>query len=244
MEEFLITRSYLEKLTTYELLVLADSQGIDIPLELERNFIMEEILDGISDHDRFSEEETRFLEEADIPEPVDLPKQYNITYIDIIVRDPLWVYAFWEIKGSDKEIYEKERDFGGYFLRVIPETGHSGNSFTVAVGTGDTGWYLGFSSDLEDVGLNHGKRCFKVELCVDRGEESSVLAASRPFRLPLLLPAPCGKSAGSAGTEIACGGNSGEGVSGRTEIRLLSGLDDISVLRSVERQSRNLQLQK
>jgi hypothetical protein len=218
MEESPVTRACLEKLTTGELLVLADSQGIDIPFGLERNFIMEEILDG-GDEGRFAEEEEPgSLEEADILEPAPLPKQYNITYIDIIVRDPLWVYAFWEIKAADKDVFEKDRDFGGYFLKVVPKEEHSGDSFTVSVGTGDTGWYLGFSME-----PGRGRRCFQVELCVDRGDETPVLAVSRPFSLPPLLAA-----------------SGGGGAAEPSGLCLLSGLDDLPVLRSVDRRSSNI----
>jgi hypothetical protein len=224
MYESVISRSYLESLTTEELLSLSDNRGIEIPAELERNFIIEEILDAfLADAYSPEEGESLPLEETDILDPVPLPKHYNITYIDVIVRDPLWVYAFWEIKCAEKEIYEKESNFEGYFLKVCPNQGTPGDPFTVAVGIEDTSWYLGFSTGLENLAFQgQDKRSFRLELCASLGVETEVLAVSRLFTLPALM-APLGSQ------------------KDRPELRLLSGLDDdLPVLRNGDRLSRIL----
>ena len=121
MEESLLTRSYLESLTTGELIRIADSFGIDIPPGLERVFIIGELLDIAFDEDGEAEEgAAEPLAAADFLDSAPLPKQYNITFIELLIRDPLWVFLFWEVKGSDKEVFEKEADFEGYCLRVNP----------------------------------------------------------------------------------------------------------------------------
>jgi hypothetical protein len=198
MEE--TTRSYLESLTTRELIRMADREGIDIPPDLERVFIIQELLENDS------------LEVSPEPEergklsPVPLPKQYNITYLEVLLRDPLWVFAFWEIKRHDKELFENSGDFEGYCLKVssagsglspgrktsgerafLPET-----VFTVSVGTEDTAWYLGFPPQGGE---------FYVELCVrlrnprEPGRDEmdlllKTLAVSRPFFMPRLFNPP------------------------------------------------------
>jgi hypothetical protein len=176
MDEFLFTRPYLESLSTDELVKLADCYAIDIPPDLERLFIIEELLDAGFFGDE-TEDEKKFSGTADIREPAPLPKQYNITYLEYIIRDPLWVFVFWEIKSHDKEIYENLPDFGGYFLKVYSlESGE--HIFAVPVGVDDTAWYLGFPPD--------SGRC-RVELCVQQGGGETRLAVSRPFTLPVLL---------------------------------------------------------
>jgi hypothetical protein len=212
----------LESLSTRELAVLADNSGIDLPPDLERIFIIEELLDLESEDEPPREEDAPPLAEAVYLEPVPLPKQYNITYIEVLLRDPLWAFAFWEIKGHDKDLHERAADFGGYFLKVIP-LGNSGgdSSFTVAVGPADTAWYLGFSPE---------EGCFKVDLCALRGEEEVLLAASHPFRLPKLLGPPrCARRDPPGGRE-----NQG----GPDRLALLSGLEDLRVLRNFDRLSR------
>jgi hypothetical protein len=233
MDEYHISRAHLESLTTGELASLAENQGVDIPPGLERSFIIEELLETFSEDDFSSGEEDAVLEEKELLEPVPLPRQYNITHIDVIIRDPRWVYAFWEIRGSDKESFERERDFEGYYLKVssLDKSGEE-NSFVVSVGTSDNAWYLGFSP--ESIAGNtlktntaHGR--FRVELCVRFGETSGsaqgiiheVLAVSRPFGLPSLLGV--------------------QGISGElNQLCRLSGLEELPILRNEERSLRSI----
>ncbi|MDR0722310.1 MAG: DUF4912 domain-containing protein [Treponema sp.] len=221
-----LKRSYLETLTTHELIRLADGFGIEIPPDLERIFIIAEIIDITSDYalnevDAESVEVVPLLE-TDIPEPVPLPKQYNITFIEVLIRDPLWVFTFWEIKSADKEIYEKAGDFKGYQLKVSPvdpsKTSQKEDSFTIPVGTTDTAWYLGFPP---------GGGCFKVELGVLRGGEELVLATSHTFTVPTLFTSSQSKYT-----------RDGIGDDLYTPLARLSGIEDFHILRNEDRRSR------
>ena len=200
MNERRFTWPYLESLTTGELIALADSLDIDIPPDLERIFIIEELLEIEA---VLNPEE--LLEEADIPEPSPLPKQYNSTFINTLIRDPLWVFIFWEIKTTEREIYEKSLDFKGYFLQV---TGISRDvSFTIPVGILDNAWYLGFPPE--------GGRFF-VEICAQRGEAEVVLGVSKAFQLPPLFNRP---KEGDIHNQLS----------------LLSGLGDLNILQNEDR---------
>jgi hypothetical protein len=232
-----LTRRYLESLTSRELAVLADNAGIDIPPGLDRIFIIEEILEAENSDENDSESgEEAPLEEAEFLDPVPLPKQYNITYIKALIRDPLWVFVFWEIKSYDKEFYEKDQDFEGYFLKVSSAEGGGpgylpvwdpppsqrkpvpGLSFAVPVGPDDTAWYLGFPPDCSGKDAAGGG-WFQVELCVRRGAEQTALAVSEPFRLPAILqPA--------------------EAKTPRSPLAGLSAMDELPVLRNGDRRSR------
>ena len=177
------TIPYLESLSTGELLDLADKCGLDIPFGLERVFIIEELLYLDRSRDDTSGE-VEDIDRLKFEEFAVLLKQYNISFIDILIRDPLWVFVFWEIKVYDRELYEKTADFEGYCLRVIPLKEGSlqpnlEGSFTVAVSTDDSGRYLGFPPD--------AGRCFIVELCALRRGDCIVLAVSRSFTLPRLI---------------------------------------------------------
>jgi hypothetical protein len=228
-----LTRCYLESLTTQELTTLADTLEIDIPPGLDRLFIIEELLETEKDGgDDLESERSPPLEEADYLDPVPLPRQYNITYIKALIRDPLWVFVFWEIKSYDKEFYEKDQNFEGYYLKVFPVVmGLSGLepqspgknaalSFTVPIGPDDTAWYLGFPPDY--VGKEAaGEGWFRVELCACCGPETVVLAVSQPFKLPSLLP-------------------SAEAKTFRNPLVNLSAVDDLPVLRNGDRKPRIL----
>jgi hypothetical protein len=232
VEELWLDRPFLESLTTNELIKLADNQGIDIPPGLDRTIVIEELLETLGGDTAENAERPLPLIEKHQGTAVPIPKQYNINYIEVLIRDPLWAFAFWEINTHDKEIHERASDFGGYYLRVVssPWIANQDSSFTVQVGTGDSAWYLGFPPS--------GGR-FKVELCVMRKDEPVVLAVSKPFRLPKLLePLENGDSAGtenSAGIKGA--GPLGSGSPPNPLLRL-SGVDDYKILRNTLRSSR------
>jgi hypothetical protein len=182
MDEIRLVRPFLDSLTTQELIRLADNYGIDIPPNLERIFVIEELLDYARGENSEREGETQALVETTDLETAPIPRQYNITFIDVMIRDPLWAFVFWEIKAHDKDMYEKDPLFSGYVLRVNPmnknKVALKEKSFTVPVESNDTARYLGFRQEQDG--------CFQVELCVTWGEKGEVLAASRTFCLPKL----------------------------------------------------------
>ena len=180
------TRADLESLTSAELTALADQSGIDIPRDLDRVFIIEALLDLEDEWEEGEDSAGEIaLEEALDQETAALPKQYNITFIDVLIRDPRWVFVYWEIKGQDRETYEQDPAFAGYFLKVSSlnqdaarNPGAADQDFTVAVGLTDGAWYLGFPT---------GGGQFTVEIRAWLEGGSVLLAVSRPFSLPPLL---------------------------------------------------------
>jgi hypothetical protein len=230
MNELRLGRSYLESLTTRELAKLADIHGIEIPPGLERSFIIEELLElEYESRAGGAGKESPPLAEGRGREAVPLPKQYNITFIEVLIRDPLWGFTFWEINTHDRFLYEKSSDFGGYCLKVSPVEGlGQQGAFTVSVGIGDSAWYLGFPPS---------GGSFKVSLCVLRGGRAMVLAASRPFNLPKLLNAS-GNADSSDGKGAPETPNSAAPGAFRHPLILLSGLEDFHILRNIDRLSR------
>ena len=278
MDTIPVTRAYLESLTTSDLLRMADNCGIDIPPDLDRVFIIEEVLELSSQDDvdladitdpggavpapsDVSETPDREpsvavcpvpeagSEDSDLNESVPLPKQYNITFIEVMIRDPLWAFVFWEIKTSDKEQFEKAQDFDGYYLKVsswlVPEdkANETDSVFTVPVKPDDTAWYLGFSPPENGKSrMDQNKteqRQYKVELCAGRRGDETVLAVSNPFTLPLLRELPNGAEGRSSVNqrsdvrrfEIPA---ENTGVGGNSLARL-SGYGDFHILHNNER---------
>jgi hypothetical protein len=216
VEEARLNRPFLERLTTSELVKLADRAGIDVPSGLERILIIEELLEALDDAEEEAETKPLFaLTERRLPtSSAPFPSHYNITYVNVLVRDPLWAFAFWEINDHDRELHEKAPDFGGYCLKVEEDSDGSGDSsFTVQVGVEDSAWYLGFSPS---------GGTFRVELCAIRREESVVLAVSKPFRLPNLHE-PLGNRYSKAS---------------HNPLLRLSGIDEFRILHNTSRSSR------
>lgn len=219
MDELRLTRSYLETLATCDLAALAGSLGLDLPPDLNRIFVIEEILDARPDD--LGETEGEDLDglriEGQAAGAVEaLPESYNTTFIEVLIRDPVWAFAFWEIRPQDREAYERAPDFGGYRLRVSAVGGaRKGpeDSFYIALDKKDSAWYVCFPS---------AKGWFKVELCAVRNQCEQVLASSQPFRIP------------------SCGDLSVLEVEEHPlrSILALSGGDEFRILKSVDRASR------
>ena len=210
--------AHLESLTTDELVRMADTHGIDIPPGLERIFIIEELLELAAYEMEMNEE---YIESppSKPPESAVLPKQYNITYLETLVRDPLWVYVFWEVKGADREVFEKAADFTGYFLKVSPWNRNAPDEiFTVPVSPEDSARYLGFPV-ADDKGSV--RRSYKIELFAGRGAEDVFLTACSPFTLPMLSPRI----------------DKTDKIVDSSLIQL-SGIDELHILRNGDRQSR------
>jgi len=191
MEEFRLTRPYLESLSSAELIKLGDNLGVDIPPELDRVFVIEEILEiSLYSDESGDPAENSFLDTAPA-ETAPLPKQYNITFIEVMIRDPYWAFVFWEIKTQDRELVEKSPDFEGYFLKVQllpPESSNNPSEeaavFRIPMKNEDTAWYLGLSPAMFG-GINQAEQNqFKVEFCAELNGEEMVLAVSNPVRLP------------------------------------------------------------
>jgi len=236
---------FLESLSTGELAELADRNGIDVPPGIERVFIIGELLE---------------LERADalrqarraghVPEPVNsarggrtgefgevetLPDGYGMSYVDVLIRDPLWVFVFWDVKKRPRDFQDAppadDETPVEYCLRVVPLRGENPEpdtaaSFLVAVGEGDRSLYLGIPRD-------DGRR-FRIDLCVARDGGRAVLAESRPFRLPRLVD----ERAGTGGPAAGSGGDADalcpETVC-RNPLSRLSGADRFTLVRSVDR---------
>ena len=212
-----VSRTWLESLSTAELIKLADSFGIDIPHGLERIFIIEELLEYSYTDVR---EKTDDLEiNPAYIETTMLPKQYNISYIEVIIRDPLWVFVYWEIKGHDREIYEHADDFKGYCLRVVPlsekNTELNEASFTVPVNTDDSARYLGFA---EHSSRSHGR--YIIRLDVIRGSSELPVVESLPFCLPRLIE------------------NEDINIMKENPLFRFSGVQDLSIIKNTDKQSK------
>jgi hypothetical protein len=220
-----LKKPYLETLATHELIQLADTFGIDIPPELDRPFIIEELLEAAEDEEDNPREDMRVLPrklvEKRINEPVPIPKQYNITFIEVLRRDPLWAFTFWEVKNADKELYERDMAFDGYELNVIPDN-TKGEPFVIPVGVHDDAWYIGFPPEgRPSEGRLPERRRFTVELCVVlRDEEKITLAVSQPFSMPRLF------------NPVA------DAALYENPLTRLSGLADFTILRNIDRESR------
>ncbi|MBQ0039872.1 MAG: DUF4912 domain-containing protein [Treponema sp.] len=180
MKKNTLSRQQLEAMTTADLIALADEYGIDIPDNLNRTFIIGEVLEAAEEFKVTVKKTSVQITEEDTPVPDQLPKSYNNTYIDAIIRNPAWIFAFWDIKESDVAAIKFRRDFESIFLHIsfydAPNNEEPSDSIDIKTD---------FETNEQYILLPSGKKYAKVDLAVTyRGKLPEVLCSSRMIELP------------------------------------------------------------
>jgi hypothetical protein len=187
-----------ELLSDEALRALAEKMGLDVPPNLDRVFVVEEILDALEEDsaERRSSglapvriEESKFsgleFDEIDVEpdaSPV-LDRCYNETSVRVLVRDPSWAFAFWDISEVERSSLRGEEGLASLFLRVFETTradGADGSEarrefFDIPVSDDDMQWYIN---------LPRPKALYRIELCAKCGGHVRVLARSRELVVP------------------------------------------------------------
>lgn len=177
MGELQLKKSYLESLSTDDLASLAEELGLDLPPDLNRIFVIQEILEADIQEDDKDDD----IEDIASVKIEKAPYFYNKTYIEVLLRDPVWAFVFWEIKTQDRQLYEQAPGFGGYQLRVVSFSSDKQadeDSFSIDIDVMDKAWYVCFPSN---------KGWLKVELRMKRSKNSVILAESAPFKIPVSI---------------------------------------------------------
>ncbi|MBP5251513.1 MAG: DUF4912 domain-containing protein [Treponema sp.] len=118
MNKNLVSRQRLESMSTADLISLADDYGIDIPDNLDRRFIIGELLEFTEAEDDDDQENDPALVEETILEEQDLPETYNDTTISVFLRSPAWLFVYWDIKESDIRYLKQLEDFEQLILHI------------------------------------------------------------------------------------------------------------------------------
>lgn len=185
----------LSLLSDKELLLLAEKIGIFVPEGLDRVFIIEEIIEALEEDTServFSHDAPGHVEEKKLSgtgyipgrlEEIDIPDYYNETYIRLIVRDPLWIFAYWDISQSQREKLLSEDEELKLFLRVSEAEGpgqHSESSkafhYHIPITFEDSKWYIN---------VPEPNRWYSVDLCAGLLQKTKVIARSNTVRVPL-----------------------------------------------------------
>ncbi len=119
--EKLLSLAYLETLSSQDLISLAEDYGIDIPDNLNRRFIIGELLEYAQEMEEDIEEEMIEDDEVKIiskESELELPESYNETYISALLRNPAFAYVYWDISEADIKKLTLSKKFSSINLRV------------------------------------------------------------------------------------------------------------------------------
>ena len=178
MEEEIITRAYLETLSFSDLKKLADEYGVDVPEDLDRRFLLSELLEIAEEirHDKTAEMIISY--ENSINQSTNLPAGYNETHISCVLRNPVWAFVFWDISDTDMNMLASLADYS-LSLRVCILVSESElvpqESFEIDIPKGVNEQYVLIPS---------GQKFIRIELVYTSGNNREVLAFSPVVSVP------------------------------------------------------------
>lgn len=181
-----MTEARIRALSYKDLKEYALKVGVKNPHMFERESLCELVLEAIeedkSEREIFNnaairvEEKKYDVNRADDEHPADaqdavLPERYNETKITLLLRDPQWAFAYWDIQDTLLHAYKRKPGFDKMFLRVYElSPGDLAmkvlDFFDIPVKLSDTQWYIN---------LPRAGRDYYLELMVLlQGEEKSL----------------------------------------------------------------------
>lgn len=191
-----MTRERLESFSLDILYSIAEREGIDFDDTDDKNSLIDTIIEAIEEDRQEREKDNNLImrvkekkfdlshdEEliARLEEEYPLPEEYNETNIHLIIRDPYWAFAYWDIR--DKELDLLRRWFPHY--RIVLRVRKSGDPefrkcegccFDIPVSDEDRRWYV----NLPDAGLY-----YQVFLVVRNKKDEKVLCQSNVIHSPV-----------------------------------------------------------
>ena len=117
MKKRKIKKSQLQSLATSDLIDLANTLELFVPPNFSRISLIKEILELDSELEYLPYNILKTLPLVD--EVEDLPISYGMTEIRLLLRDPMWLFAFWDINANKLEELIKEDPLATIFLRVM-----------------------------------------------------------------------------------------------------------------------------
>ncbi len=111
----------------------------------------------------------------------DLPERYNETRMVLLLRDPAWAYAYWDVRDDQMDAATSDPGFSGLSLRLVEmdnldmEDHTVVDSIDIPVQPEDKRWYI----NLPQLDTN-----YYTELIAHYEENWSVLARSNPVTVP------------------------------------------------------------
>ena len=181
MNEEPINRASLEKLSFSDLVQLADEYGVDVPEDLDRRFLIAELLE-LAEESNNKEDEMIISTEDDNQQPVVLSGNFNETQVSCVLRNPAWLFVFWNLNDSDyAKVYEDSTCSLKLRICLYTELKDTKPDEAFEVQTPS-------QSQEQYVLIPKGKKYIKVELiCVTSGV-SEVIAFSPVISIPQGAP--------------------------------------------------------
>ncbi len=180
MENLELSKNYLETLPSAELIALADDFGIDIPENLSRRFIIGELLEILDEINPklSSDSKNDSVNDEGLNS---FPLSYNETQISVVLKNPAWVFVYWDIHEDELNKVKNTAGFTSLCLRIafFPdnlEGTKASDTFDLSVSFTDRAQYIL---------LPAGDKYLRVDLVAEfKNASAQTLAFSRKIPVP------------------------------------------------------------
>ena len=181
MNDEFISREYLESLSFSDLSNLADKYGIDVPENLDRRFLIAEILEIVEEFND-EREDMQVSSEVSETEEFVLPKNYNESQVSCVLRNPAWLFVFWNISESD---VQKVKTSGGSLKLRISSLSDSDTEEANVLEFFEVN--CSQNSQEQYVLLPQGVKNIRVDLVSSVSGDSNIIAISPVIFIPQVL---------------------------------------------------------
>ena len=111
-----INCAYLETLAFKDLIKLAVEYGVDVPQDLDRRFLIAELLELAHEESNANDLQMIITDDDEENEEINLHANYNETKIAAILRNPAWLSGFWNISEFDMNRLKLQKE--SLYLKV------------------------------------------------------------------------------------------------------------------------------
>ena len=190
-----MTRERLEALSYAALIRIAEQEGLEVPPDVDRILLVDLILEMEEeerlDHElanngliRVEQKKYDLTPSAAMEgEKIDivLPESYPQTRISLMIRDPFWAFAYWDLKQTAGKSSKKDGNGDNLFLRVQRlgnQPQHSAvvvEYFDIQVKMTDRSWYIN---------IPHQDSRYRVELILHSRTGDNRLGVSNTVKIP------------------------------------------------------------
>lgn len=175
-----LSRAHLEMLSSQELIHLADEYGIDIPDDLNRQFIIGDLLELAEELEEGEQQKETIVLSDEDGEDMNvntLPEGYNETKISVLLRNPVSLFVWWDLNENDAR---KINEFYGtlrlavYFFETATDEKPC-DTFSIQIS---------FEAREQYVIIPAGKKVVRVDLIGEYDSKTECLAYSPKIPLP------------------------------------------------------------
>ena len=176
MKKIRVSKIILEHLSTSDLIELANREELFLPPQFSRSLLIRELLELDIEVEHLPHHCLKLLHLFDGVD--DLPLSYAKTEMQLLLRDPVWCFAFWDINEKDLEPIKATYNEKIHFFLRITSFKNEAEPITfedISISKEERSMYI-HTSMIDEI--TQGALCYRIKTKMD------VLAKSNFVYLP------------------------------------------------------------